>query len=219
MSNKDLKKGIAIQAKADAEKIEKLAKGLTAHKEVLTHLQSGQTEIRVAKPVYSSAQMNEEEAKQVCTWKYPGELAIYNFSDWEKCKERGWDIAYASQRENTYFSAFKDGEYFAFFHIMDRGDHIELGVGMKPGKCGKHNGLPLMKLAVERIRELYPEKIIRLSVLTFNKRAVACYESAGFRILKKYYDAEAFNPGERFLMEYRKDNGMEGDAVKKADVK
>ena len=48
MSNNDIKKGIAIQAKADAEKIEKLAKGLNAHRSVLANLESGQTEIRDA---------------------------------------------------------------------------------------------------------------------------------------------------------------------------
>lgn len=48
MSKEDVKKGIAIQAKADAEKIEKLAKGLNAHRTVLTSLETGQTEIRDA---------------------------------------------------------------------------------------------------------------------------------------------------------------------------
>lgn len=48
MSKNDIKKGIAIQAKADAEKVEKLAKGLNAHRSVLANLESGQTEIRDA---------------------------------------------------------------------------------------------------------------------------------------------------------------------------
>ena len=48
MSNKDVKKGIALQAEADAGKIEKLSKGLTAHKAVLKSLESGQGEIREA---------------------------------------------------------------------------------------------------------------------------------------------------------------------------
>lgn len=46
MSNKDVKKGIAIQANVDAAKVEKLAKGLNAHKSVLATLESGQYEIR-----------------------------------------------------------------------------------------------------------------------------------------------------------------------------
>ena len=46
MSSKDVKKGIAIQAKADAEKVEKLSKGLQAHRDILEGLESGQDEIR-----------------------------------------------------------------------------------------------------------------------------------------------------------------------------
>lgn len=46
MSNKDVKRGIAIQANTDAAKVEKLVKGLKAHREVLTNLESNQFEIR-----------------------------------------------------------------------------------------------------------------------------------------------------------------------------
>jgi hypothetical protein len=46
MNSNDVKKGISIQAKADAAKVEKLAKGLNAHKAVLANLESGQDEIR-----------------------------------------------------------------------------------------------------------------------------------------------------------------------------
>ena len=48
MSKNDIKKGIAIQAKADAEKVEKFANGLRAHKEMLESLEIGQGEIRDA---------------------------------------------------------------------------------------------------------------------------------------------------------------------------
>lgn len=62
MSKEDIKKGIAIQAKADAEKIEKLAKGLNAHREVLVSLESGQGEIRDAMGVVLD-DMSAGEAK------------------------------------------------------------------------------------------------------------------------------------------------------------
>lgn len=46
MSNKDIKKGIAIQANADAAKVEKLARGMNAQTAVLKSIESGQEEIR-----------------------------------------------------------------------------------------------------------------------------------------------------------------------------
>jgi hypothetical protein len=47
-NNKDVKKGIAIQAKVHAEKTEKIARALNAHRLVLASLESGQNEIRDA---------------------------------------------------------------------------------------------------------------------------------------------------------------------------
>lgn len=62
MSNKDIKKGIAIQAEADAAKVEKLARGLSAHKDVLESLETGQGEIREAMGVVLD-DMSAGEAK------------------------------------------------------------------------------------------------------------------------------------------------------------
>lgn len=46
MSSKDVKKGIAIQANADAAKVEKLVKGLNANTDILATLEYSQDEIR-----------------------------------------------------------------------------------------------------------------------------------------------------------------------------
>ena len=62
MSNKDIKKGIAIQAEADAKKVEKLSAGLKAHKEVLVSLESGQDEIRDSMGIVLN-DMSAEETK------------------------------------------------------------------------------------------------------------------------------------------------------------
>ena len=76
MSNNDIKKGIAIQAKADAEKIEKLAQGLSAHRAVLSNLESGQSEIRDSIGIVLD-DMSAVEAKHLYDLKVkktPGEM-------------------------------------------------------------------------------------------------------------------------------------------------
>ena len=76
MSNKDIKKGIAIQAEADAAKVEKLSKGLSAHKAALESLESGQGEIRDAMGIVLD-DMSAGEAKMLFDLqikKTPGEL-------------------------------------------------------------------------------------------------------------------------------------------------
>ena len=87
MSNNDVKKGIAIQAKADAEKIEKLAKGLNAHRSVLANLESGQTEIRDAMGIVLD-DMSAGEAKYLYDLevkKTPNELDHTEKSDLNLC--------------------------------------------------------------------------------------------------------------------------------------
>ena len=76
MSNKDIKKGIAIQAEADAAKVEKLSKGLNAHKAALESLESGQGEIRDAMGIVLD-DMSAGEAKMLFDLqikKIPGKL-------------------------------------------------------------------------------------------------------------------------------------------------
>lgn len=62
MSNEDIKKGIAIQAKADAAKMEKLADGLEAHTAVMKSIEEGQGEIRDTLDVVLD-DMSDAEAK------------------------------------------------------------------------------------------------------------------------------------------------------------
>ena len=76
MNNKDIKKGIAIQAEADAAKVEKLSEGLKTHKAVLEGLEFGQGEIREAMGVVLN-DMSAGEAKMLFDLqikKTPGEL-------------------------------------------------------------------------------------------------------------------------------------------------
>lgn len=146
--------------------------------------------------------ITERDAIEICGWKYDGIYAVYNFSSYETCKERGWDIADEKKRRKTYVSVYDEGELFGFYNIMDREDRVELGVGMKPDRCGHHFGKAFMSLAVKTVNERYPGRKIVLKVRTFNTRAVKCYESCGFHVTGRYKEDAMYVPGEMFIMEY-----------------
>lgn len=59
----------------------------------------------------------------------------------------------------------------------------------------------LMHLALGKIEELYPGLPVKLTVRPFNKRAIKCYESVGFKIVEKYYESTYLVPGEMYIME------------------
>ena len=144
--------------------------------------------------------LSEEEARETTEWKYDGDYAVYNYPDWEQCKRLGWTLTNEEKREKEYFSVKKEGVFLGFFHIMDRKDYVELGVGIKPQLCGNHNGNYLMNLALAKIEQLYGTVMVQLTVRPFNQRAITCYENVGFKITEKYYEDSYLVPGEMYIM-------------------
>lgn len=59
---------------------------------------------------------------------------------------------------------------------------------MHPELCGKHYGQRMLLIAHEISKKLYPNKPLYLEVCTWNKRAITCYERAGFRIDGQAYE-------------------------------
>jgi len=70
--------------------------------------------------------------------------------------------------------------------------YLDFGIGMKPNLCGKGLGEAFM---VEVISELRKEgKPLRLTVLSFNKRAIKLYQKLGFK------EVQQFKRGERLFI-------------------
>ena len=38
---------------------------------------------------YTVCWMREQHAREICGWKYPGRLAVYNYPDWNECRRQG----------------------------------------------------------------------------------------------------------------------------------
>lgn len=150
---------------------------------------------------YEVSQLTEIQAKEICNWRYSDIYSVYNFPSWEECKQRKWSLTDETKRQNAYFGVSLDGTFMAFFHIMDKGDHIELGVGMKPEYCGQHNGRMLMELALAKIETLHYGKPVQLQVRTFNSRAIRCYENVGFKILEEFQESDNYAAGPMYRMQ------------------
>ncbi|MFD1849882.1 GNAT family N-acetyltransferase [Oceanobacillus bengalensis] len=58
-------------------------------------------------------------------------------------------------------------------------DCIDIGIGMKPELTGKGNGHHFFSFVLRFVQEKY-SKDIRLTVATFNERAIKLYENFGF---------------------------------------
>ncbi|RKQ33918.1 GNAT family N-acetyltransferase [Oceanobacillus halophilus] len=65
-------------------------------------------------------------------------------------------------------------------HDAYKEDCIDIGIGMKPELTGKGNGERFFSYILRFVQEQNQHKDIRLTVATFNKRAVRLYEKLGF---------------------------------------
>lgn len=157
-------------------------------------------EFEVLHSLYEVTEVTDEMAREIVDWKYEGEYAVYNMPAWEECEKLNWSLVSEEKRHNQYYAVRKNGEFLGFFHIMERDELVELGVGIKPELCGQHNGEMLMELAMAKIEEKYHSMMVQLKVRPFNARAIKCYENVGFKTIGSYYEDDFVTPGEMLIM-------------------
>lgn len=130
--------------------------------------------------------LNEIEAREVCTWRYDGIYSVYNLSDWEVVVQNCWSLADENTRQAYFLSIWQDDVLIGFGRIEPEGDKVQLGIGLKPECCGRGLGKEAMKHLVEEAQRRYPKQPLGLEVRRFNKRAIHCYESVGFKAQSTY---------------------------------
>ena len=127
--------------------------------------------------------MTEIDAKEICGWEYPNEYKIYNVGGWETAVNNKWAIANKDLRNIQFRSVYENEELLGYFRFKKDNNKIILGLGIHPNKCGIGIGKQFMTFILNT-QEL-KNKLIELEVREFNKRAINCYQSVGFKIIKK----------------------------------
>jgi ribosomal protein S18 acetylase RimI-like enzyme len=151
---------------------------------------------------YTIEKFTEEYAREICTWKYENEYAVYNFSDYHIVEKNKGDLAIREKREAEFVAIVQNNELVAFGNITANDGKSIIGVGLKPNFCGKGHGKDIMKMLIGECKKRYPQNKVALEVRTFNKRALKCYLDVGFEIKDKYVRAIFDDKGEFYYMEY-----------------
>ncbi|QAS54477.1 GNAT family N-acetyltransferase [Halobacillus litoralis] len=129
--------------------------------------------------------MTEFLAKQSLQWRYQPPYDLYNVqADAETIAER-LDGSYQAVFENeTFIGFFCTGTSARVPAGYDYGVYeeacVDMGLGMDPVLTGKGNGYEFARFIIEQIGNQKGTLPIRLSVATFNKRAIRLYENLGF---------------------------------------
>lgn len=146
--------------------------------------------------------LSQEQAKELSNWKYPGEYSIYNLPPWDKMVEENYSLTDDVKRERFTGYTNEKGELVGFVNLLDEGEHIFFGIGVKPDYCSKGIGKTITKMALTESQKRFPDKPVVLEVRTWNKRAVQCYQSQGFEIVEVKKQETYIGPGEFYVMKY-----------------
>jgi RimJ/RimL family protein N-acetyltransferase len=86
------------------------------------------------------------------------------------------------QDPERYFAARDErGSLVGFFYYDERGDTVEIGLGLRPDLTGRGLGPGFLRSGIEFARDTFHARRIVLNVAAFNDRAITVYERAGFR--------------------------------------
>lgn len=144
----------------------------------------------------------EELAKEITTLRYEEEYEIYNLPSWDEIINKQISLCKKEKRENFIGYLNEENNLIGFVNLVDEGDSVFLGIGIKPEYCGVGIGKQIIKMALDECSKRYENKAIILEVRSWNKRAIKCYESQGFKIVKIKKQETYAGFGEFFVMKY-----------------
>ena len=125
--------------------------------------------------------LTEADKREICSWHYDGEYAIYDLPPYEEMKMQ--KIGFLNPKQEKNFFAFWEGnKLVGFVNILEEPMEVFIGIGVNPNLCGRGYGCQILQDAYDISKSRCPQKPLYLEVRSLNKRAVRCYENAGFRI-------------------------------------
>ncbi len=95
--------------------------------------------------------------------------------------EKKIEIAKMTQHQAEEIADTWKHEGIYQFYDMPEDPDVELGLGLKPEYTGKGFGKSFVNIVVDFLISNYHLLKINLSGVSFNRRAIRCYEKWGFR--------------------------------------
>ncbi|GAB6988274.1 GNAT family N-acetyltransferase [Paenibacillus pini] len=129
--------------------------------------------------------MDELYASDIATWKYE---VPYDLYDMDEDDESIQELMHYQciLRNDQLIGYFCTGEYaqvplgHSQWAYPEFNSIIDLGFGMKPELTGQGLGYEFITFIIQEVRHQYDPSTIRLTVATFNKRAIQLYTRVGF---------------------------------------
>ena len=111
-----------------------------------------------------------ETFAEMATWRYE---RPYDFYD--------GDVDPVLNPERFYEALDEDGSLVGNYYFEQKGDALEIGLGLRPDLTGRGLGLEFLLAGIEFGRRRFGLSRVILNVAAFNERAIKVYERARFR--------------------------------------
>jgi ribosomal-protein-alanine N-acetyltransferase len=155
-----------------------------------------------AQRAFHFSPLTQANAEAIARWHYPEPFSFY---DWAEDPDDLAELLDPALRGDAYF-AVEDGTgdligYFSFKN-GDPGTLV-IGLGLRPERTGQGLGGAFLQAGLEYARSRFEPASFALSVATFNRRAIAVYERAGFEAVRVFMHST--NGGEWEFVEMRRE--------------
>ncbi|MDY0406748.1 GNAT family N-acetyltransferase [Virgibacillus sp. 179-BFC.A HS] len=136
--------------------------------------------------------MNADFARSILSWKYDRPYDFYNNSMDEEGVREFLSGSYRAiiDDKSRLFGFLCTGESAQVpagnKYGVYRAPFVDIGLGMNPNFVGRGYGHDFMTFIIGYITQNYTDTPLRLSVATFNKRAIHLYEKMGFVMVDEF---------------------------------
>jgi ribosomal-protein-alanine N-acetyltransferase len=133
------------------------------------------------------------DAKAISNWRYEGPYSVYDGNP--------ASVAALLEPRYLYHSVYDEhGELVGYFcygedarvsagkrlGLYERETALDIGLGMRPDLTGQGLGEEFVHAGLSHAQNAYSPRTFRLTVATFNRRAISVYERAGFESVETF---------------------------------
>ena len=132
--------------------------------------------------MYSFRPLRWRDVLVVSRWRYPPPYASYNLGLVPLAASWLLQQVLRLAGVTIYYAVAGDGDdLVGIFSLLAHEGTVEVGLAMRPDLTGQGGGLAFVRAGLAFAEREFAPARFRLSVATFNRRAITVYERAGFR--------------------------------------
>jgi [ribosomal protein S18]-alanine N-acetyltransferase len=132
-----------------------------------------------------------EDARDISRWRYGEPYSVYDGDPTSVDSLLEPRFLYHSVYDERgqlagYFCFGEDARVAAGRELYEREPALDIGLGMRPDLAGRGLGEEFVHAGLTYAKEAYAPQTFRLTVASFNRRAIRVYERAGFEKLETF---------------------------------